>query len=128
MLTSRRSPAFTLGVLLCLAAVLASCATSQRQPTATTRPKDGNAEYVVLPYVTGFTVVVSYARAQCIPESTVVAAVCKSTGTALAYAHAEKQRKPIRPLGEQDVHLSLDPDSLAGITSCMATVAAEWVR
>jgi hypothetical protein len=118
----------TLAVLLCLAAMLTSCAMPRRSPAASLLPKDGNAEYVVLPHVTGFTVVVSYARPQCLPESAVVAEVCKRTSTALAYAHAEQHQQSIRPLGVQDVRLSLDPDSRVGITSCMATVTAEWAR
>ena len=128
MLTSLRFPGVTLGVLLCLAAVLPSCAPSRRQPTAPVLLKNRNVEYVIMPYPTGFTVAVSYGHASCRPQPLVVAEVCKNTGIALAYAHAETQQKPIRSLEEQDVYLSLDPDSSAGINSCMATVTAEWIR
>jgi hypothetical protein len=122
------SPGLMRGMLLCLAAVLASCAMPQRHPPAPIPLQDRNIEYVIVPYTTGFSVVLSYARASCHAENRRVAEVCHSTGAALAYAHAETLHKPIRPLREQDVYLSPDPDISSGITSCMVTVNAEWAR
>ena len=91
-------------------------------------PYDKDTEYAVTSLPEGFSIAINYSRYQFVPESSAVATACKSALTSIAYEQADKQGRKINPLNEQRIRISMGRNGLSGITSCSASVVAEWQR
>lgn len=111
---------------LLLASAVTGCATPIQMTDAQMIPYDKDTEYAVTPRPDGFSIAINYSRYQFFPESSAVATACKSTLTAVAYEHADKQGRKIQPLNEQRIRLSMGRNAMTGITSCSALAIAEW--
>lgn len=107
---------------------IASCATPIQQTDSSMTTYDRDTEYSVIPRDDGFTISINYSRYQFIPESSAVAAACKSALTAIAFEHANKIGRKLQPVNEQRIRLSMGRNGLSGITSCSATAVAEWQK
>ena len=106
--------------------LLASCATPVSYSNAPLATYDKDTEYSVDQRDNGFAVTVYYSRYQLIPESSAVATACKSSLTSIAWEIAGKQNKKIEPINEQQIKISMGRNGVSGITSCSATVFAQW--
>lgn len=91
-------------------------------------PYDKDTEYAVEERLEGFALTVYYSRYQFIPESDAVATACKSALTSLAWELAEKRGKPIEPINEQRIRISMGRNGLSGITSCQGNTVVSWRR
>jgi len=111
---------------LLFTSALIGCATPTRMTDAPMIPYDKDTEYAVTPRADGFSIAINYSRYQFIPESSAVAAACKSALTAIAYEQADKQGRKIQPLNEQRIRISMGRNGMSGITSCSALAVAEW--
>lgn len=108
------------------AIIVAGCASPLAYTTAPLVQLDRDTSYSVEDRPTGFSLTILYDRYQFIPESTAVAAACKSAITALAHTLAERKGRQIAPLDEQRIQLSMGRNGFTGITSCSATAVAVW--
>jgi len=103
--------------------------TSSRQSPGATTPESKygkNAKYTIEMQPDGFVVRVSYGRYQFIPESSVVAAECRSALTAIAWEYAERLGKQIEPINDQRIVLLMGRNGLKGTTTCTASAPARW--
>ncbi len=87
---------------------------------------DKDTEYRIDDIENGFTINIYYSRYQMFPESSVVAASCKSALTSIAYEYAEAKGKKIKPINEQRIKISMGRSEFTGITSCSAMVKVEY--
>lgn len=115
-------------ILLILAACVMTigCATAKRQSDISLTNSGQDASYGVRSRDDGFEIEIEYSRYQFIPESDAVAGACKSQLLSLAYEHADSVGKPIEPINEQRVRVSMGRNGLAGITTCRAYGVAKW--
>lgn len=104
--------------------ILVSCATPVSHTNIPLSTYDKDTEFGIEERPGGFGITVYYSRYQFIPESDAVATACRSNLTAIAWEHAEKLGKPIHPINEQRIRLSLGRNGLSGITSCQAFAIA----
>ena len=111
---------------LLIAATLAGCATPVSHTNIPLSTYDKDTEYGIEQRSDGFGITVYYSRYQFIPESGAVATACKSQLTAIAFEHSDKLGKPIEPINEQRIRISMGRNGLSGITSCQATGIAKW--
>jgi len=51
---------------------------------------------------------------------------CKSALTSIAYEHAQKKNRNIKPINEQTIRISTGRNIAAGVTSCSANVQVEY--
>lgn len=109
-------------------ALAAGCATPIEQGQGQMTPYDRDTEYSITDRTGGFALAINYSRYQLIPESSAVAATCKSALTALAHELADRRGRKIRPLDEQRIRISLGRNGITGITSCSASGIAEWAQ
>lgn len=87
---------------------------------------DQNTTYRIDSSLNGFTVTAFKERYQFIPESDVVAQEAKQSATAIAWMHADRTGRRIRPINPDRTQLSLGRNGLSGLTSCTVIVTAEW--
>lgn len=113
-------------LLLAACAMTIGCATAKRQSDIPLTQSSQDARYGVQPRNDGFEIEIEYSRYQFIPESDAVAGACKSQLLALAYEHADSVGKPIEPINEQRIRVSMGRNGLAGITTCRAYGVAKW--
>ena len=83
---------------------------------------DKDTEYSVEDNQNGFVLSIFYERYQFTPESTSVAASCKSALTSLAWEIAQKKGRDIQQINDQQIKLSMGRNGFTGITSCSASV------
>lgn len=107
-------------------ALMAGCATPVSHTNIPLATYDKDTEYGIEPRSDGFGITVYYSRYQFIPESSAVATACKSQLTAIAWEHSDKSGKPIEPVNEQRIRISMGRNGLTGITSCQATAITKW--
>ena len=74
----------------------------------------------------GFVITIYYSKYQFWPQSGVIYTACKSTITSIAYEHADKLKKKIKPINEQRIRFDMGRNSLSGVSSCSATVKVEF--
>lgn len=106
--------------------LLAGCATPVSHTNIPLSTYDKDTEYGLEKRVDGFGITVYYSRYQFIPESDAVATACKSQLTAIAWEYSDKVGKPIEPVNEQRVRISMGRNGISGITSCQATAIVKW--
>jgi len=109
-----------------LSALLAGCATPVSHTNIPLSTYDKDTEYGIENRDDGFGITVYYSRYQFIPESDAVATACKSQLTSIAWEHSDKAGKPIEPVNEQRIRISMGRNGISGITSCQATVIVKW--
>jgi hypothetical protein len=105
---------------------LGACATPVSHTNTPLSTYDKNTEYGVDDRPDGFGITVYYSRYQFIPESDAVATACKSMLTSIAWEVAERKGKPIDPINEQRIRVSMGRNGMSGITSCQAFALAKW--
>lgn len=105
---------------------LVGCATAVRQSDIPLTKYDKTTDYGIEERTDGFAVSIYYSRYQFVPESEAVATACKQALTSIAWEHSEKVGRPIEPINEQAVRLSMGRNGLTGITSCRAYAVAKW--
>ncbi len=115
-------------VTLLFGSALFGCAAPTKMTDMPMVPYDKDTEYAVTSLPEGFSIAINYSRYQFVPESSAVATACKSALTSIAYEQADKQGRKINPLNEQRIRISMGRNGLSGITSCSASVVAEWQR
>lgn len=108
-----------------LTVALTGC-TTPTQYSAGLKPLDRTTDYSVVEGKNGFTITVEYDRYQFIPETQALIEGCKSALFNAAYDHAESRGRHIKPINEQRVRLSTGRNGLTGMTSCSASVRAEY--
>lgn len=113
---------------LATALVICGCATPVSHTIAPMTPYDKDTEYAIEERLEGFALTVYYSRYQFIPESDAVATACKSALTSLAWELAEKRGRPIEPINEQRIRISMGRNGLSGITSCQGNTVVSWRR
>lgn len=106
--------------------VVGGCATPVSHTNVPLSTYDKDTEYSIEDNSNGFAITVYYSRYQFIPESSALAAACKSSLTSIAWEMAEKRGKKIKPINEQRIRMSMGRNGLSGITSCQAMAIAEW--
>ena len=109
-----------------LSIMLVGCATPVSHTNIPLSTYDKDTEYGIENRDDGFGITVYYSRYQFIPESDAVATACKSQLTAIAWEHSDKAGKPIEPVNEQRIRISMGRNGFSGITSCQATAAVKW--
>lgn len=87
---------------------------------------DKDTTYIIEDVHDGFVLSVAYSRYQFFPESNALAMSCKSQLTSIAWEHADKSSRKIKPVNEQKIKISMGRNGLTGITSCQAQVKVEW--
>jgi hypothetical protein len=112
-------------ITICIVLVT-GCATPVSHTNTPLSPYDKDTDYGIEPRPDGFGITVYYSRYQFIPESSAVAAACKSQLTAIAWEHSDKSGRPIEQINEQRIRISMGRNGLLGITSCQATAIAKW--
>ena len=112
--------------VLCVALILAGCATPVGHKNVPMSTYDKDTEYNITPNENGFDITVYYSRYQFIPESDAVATACKSQLTAIAWEHSDQAGREIEPINEQRIRISMGRNGFSGITSCQAVAKAEW--
>jgi hypothetical protein len=110
-----------------VALVVSGCATPVSHTNIPLSTYDKDTEYGIENRSNGFGITVYYSRYQFIPESDAVATACKSHLTAIAWDHADKVGKKIKPINEQRIRISMGRNGISGITSCQAFGVVEWV-
>lgn len=115
-------------IALLAVSALHGCATPVKQTNAAMKEYDKDTDYVVTKNANGFDISVDYNRYQFIPESDAVAMACKSALTSIAHEEAKKIGKTIKPINEQTIKISMGRNGVTGITSCSASVSAEWQK
>jgi hypothetical protein len=108
--------------------LLTGCATPVGHSNIPLSTYDKDTEYGIEPREDGFGITIYYSRYQFIPESNAVATACKSQLTSIAWEHAEKSGKKIKPMNEQRIKVSMGRNGITGITSCQANGIAEWAK
>lgn len=112
--------------LLC-AIALVGCATPMTYTNASFTPYDKDTEYAVEEKPDGFDITVNYSRYQFVPESSAVALACKSALTNIAYETAEKRKRKIAPINDQQIKISTGRNLINGVTTCSANTSAKWL-
>ncbi len=112
--------------VIALGILLAGCATPVSHTNIPLSTYDKDTEYGIEKRDDGFGITVYYSRYQFIPESNAVATACKSQLTAIAWEHSDKVGKPIEPVNEQRIRISMGRNGFSGITSCQATAVVKW--
>lgn len=103
------------------------CATPVSHTNQPLSTYDKDTEYNITDRDNGFSITVFYSRYQFIPESSALAAACKSQLTAIAWEHADNIGREIKPINEQRIRISLGRNGMSGITSCQANAIASWL-
>lgn len=109
-------------------AMLAGCATPVSYTNAPFTTYDRDTEFAIEEKSDGFDITVNYSRYQFIPESTVVALACKSALTTIAYEAAEKRKRKIAPINDQQIKISTGRNLINGVTTCSANTSAKWEK
>lgn len=112
-------------LLICCIA-LSACAHASKFTSESMQSYDSNTEYRIDPADAGFTINIYYAKYQALPESNATLASCKSMLTSIAYEYAERQGRKLKPINEQRMKISYGRNMLSGVSSCSATVQAEY--
>jgi len=112
--------------VIALGIFLSGCATPVSHTNIPLSTYDKDTEYGIEKRDDGFGITVYYSRYQFIPESDAVATACKSQLTAIAWEYSDKVGKPIEPVNEQRIRISMGRNGFSGITSCQATVVVKW--
>lgn len=112
--------------LIFLCTLVAGCATPVSHTNIPLSTYDKDTEYGIEESDGGFGITVYYSRYQFIPESNAVATACKSNLTSIAWEHSDQVGKPIEPVNEQRIRISMGRNGLSGITSCQATAIVKW--
>jgi len=105
---------------------LISCTTPLRYTDKPLHPYDRDTQYRIDDVSNGFVITIYYSRFQFYPELSALALACKSALTSIAYEHAQKRNRNIKPINEQMIKLSTGRNIAAGVTSCSATVQAQY--
>lgn len=105
---------------------LSACTYANTYSEQPMKALDRNSEYSVVDNPKGFTITVQYARYQMIPETQAVVEACKSALLSSAYDYAEGKGRKIQAINEQRIKLSTGRNGLSGMTSCSASVPAEY--
>ena len=113
------------GLFTCLV-LISGCAKPVRHMNIPLSTYDKDTKFGIEQRQDGFGITVYYSRYQFIPESSAVATACKSQLTALAWEHSDKTGKPIVPVNEQRIRISMGRNGLLGITSCRAAAIVKW--
>lgn len=114
-------------IFICSMLLLTSaCATPVPYSSRPYEPYDKDTQYNVEETGKGFVVNIIYERWQVISEALALTTACKSHLLSIAYEHADKRGKKIHPVNEQRVKLSVGRNILTGVSSCSATVQAEY--
>lgn len=121
-----QEPRLTVHVTLLVLLVLSACTTPTSHSNIALSTYDKDTEYGIQERSDGFAITVYYSRYQFIPESSAVAAACKSQLTSIAWEHADKVGREIEPMNEQRVRVSMGRNGLSGVTSCQAYAEVEW--
>ena len=108
------------------AAILAGCATPVSHTNIPLSTYDKDTEYGIEENESGFGITVYYSRYQFIPESSALAAACKSALTSIAWEYAEKKGKEIEAINEQRIRISMGRNGISGTTSCQAFAIAKY--
>lgn len=102
------------------------CATPVKYAEGPMTRYDKNTDFQVVDRADGFTVNTRYARYQFVPESDAVSVACRQQATAIAWEHARKAGRSIKPINDQEVRISMGRNGVSGITSCTASVPAYY--
>lgn len=111
---------------LSAAALLSACASPVKYSDGPMSRYDKNTDVEIADSVDGFTVNLRYARYQFVPESDAVSVACKQQATSIAWEHARKAGRTIKPINDQEVRISMGRNGVTGITSCTASVPAYY--
>jgi len=113
-------------IVLSISLSLISCTTPLRYTDEPLQPYDRDTQYRIDETLNGFVVTIYYSRFQFFPELSALALACKSSLTSIAYEHAQKKNRNIKPINEQMMKLSTGRNIAAGVTSCSASVQVQY--
>jgi len=113
-------------IVLVISLSLISCTTPLRYTDKPLQPYDRDTQYRIDETYNGFIITIYYSRFQFYPELSALALACKSALTSIAYEHAQKMNRNIKPINEQRIKLSTGRNIAAGVTSCSANVQVEY--
>ena len=112
-------------IFISCAMMLAGCSAGHFKDMKMTK-YDSNTDYGIVNTADGFGVQVDYSRYQFVPGPDEVSIGCKSQLTAIAFEHAKSAGKEIKPISDQQIHLSMGRNGLLGLTSCNAYAETQW--
>jgi hypothetical protein len=113
-------------IVLVIGLSLISCTTPLKYTDKPLQPYDRDTQYRIDETSKGFVITIYYSRFQFYPELSAIALACKSALTSIAYEHAQRGNRGIKPINEQMIRISTGRNIAAGVTSCSATVQVEY--
>ncbi len=112
----------TLAVVILALCGFSGCATPVGYTSQPLQRHDRDTTYRIDDHDSGFTITVYYSRYQFIPESDAVNAAGRSALLSIAYDISESRGRPIEPINEQRIKISMGRNGFSGTTSWSGTV------